>query len=177
MKKASHTTKSHSGSLRLIPGLGLVDLGKAGLSESLADKLEGEFEIFATRMHEGLLAAALAVGLEVFSEVIEAEVTQVAGHKGRHDPGRVAVRHGTDPSKVPLGGRMIDFKKPRVRATDGSGEITLQTWEALASKELLDRHTLISVLTGVSTRNYASVLEPVGAELEAVESTRVVYEG
>ena len=116
MKKASHTKRTPAGNLRLVPGLGLVDLGKSGLPEALAGKVEGELEVFATRMREGLLAAGVAVGLEVFSEVVEAEVTQVAGPKGRHDPGRTAVRHGTDPSKVPLGGRMIDFKKPRVRA-------------------------------------------------------------
>jgi len=104
-------------------------------------------------------SAAINVGLDVFSPLLGAEV---AGEKGRHDPGPRAVRHGTERSKVPLGGRMVDSDKPRVRAIDGSGEIALETWSAVASRELLDRHTLISMLAGVSTRNYSGVLEPAG---------------
>ncbi|MCL4433933.1 MAG: hypothetical protein M1399_04070 [Actinobacteria bacterium] len=84
MKKASHTKRTPAGKLHFVPSLGLVDLGKSGLPEALVGKVEGEFEVFATRMHQGLLAAALAGSLEVFSEVVEAEVTQVAGPN--HDP-------------------------------------------------------------------------------------------
>ncbi len=51
-------------------------------------------------MREGLLAAAVAVGLEVFGQLLEANVTALAGVKGRHAPGRSAVRHGSDPAKV-----------------------------------------------------------------------------
>lgn len=80
----SHTKKAaaRASDLRLVPGLGLVDLARPGLSESLACKLEGELELFAERMHEGLMAAALAVGLEVFGQLLEADVIEVAGAKG-----------------------------------------------------------------------------------------------
>jgi hypothetical protein len=54
--------------------------------------------------------------------------------------------------------------KPRVRGTDGSGEIGLETWAALADRDLLAEHTLVAMLAGVSTRNYASVLEPAGPD-------------
>jgi len=36
--------------------------------------------------------------------MFEAEVTAVAGVKGRHDPARTAVRHGTEKGSVTLGG-------------------------------------------------------------------------
>ncbi len=104
MKTASHTTKSSAERLRLIPGLGLVDLDKSGLPEALAGKVEVELDLFATHMSEGLLAAAVAVGLDVFSELLETNVTEVAGNKGKHNPGRRAVRHDAERSKVPLGG-------------------------------------------------------------------------
>jgi putative transposase len=94
----------------------------------------------------------------------------VAGPKGKHDPNRRAVRHGSEPAKVPLGGRTLDVDKPRVRASDGSSEIPLETWAAVASRELLDRHTLISMLAGVSTRSYETVLEPVGPEIDQASS-------
>ena len=81
------------------------------------------------------------------------------------------MRHGGEMSKVQLGGRMVNVLKPRVRAVDGSGEITLDTWEALSSSELLDHHTLISLLAGVSSRNYSVLLEPVGKETDAKSSS------
>jgi len=167
---ASHTKTTSRANLRIVPGLGLVDFEGAGLPEALADKVEGELEIFAAHMRHGLLSAAVNVGLDVFSQLLAAEVREVAGTKGRHDPRRRAVRHGAEPSKVPLGGRMVAVDKPRVRATDGSGEIGLKTWAAVSSRELLDRHTLISMLAGVSTRTYSTVLEPAGPELEEASS-------
>ena len=157
--------------LTIIPGLGLADLAGSGLPESLAGKVSAELEVFADRMRHGLLAAAVAVGLEVFDELLQTEVTGIAGLKGRHDPDRTAVRHGTEAAKVPMGGRLVDVAKPRVRAVDGTGEIGLETWAALADRDLLAEHTLVSMLAGVSTRNYASVLEPVGPDVTDASSS------
>jgi putative transposase len=167
---ASHTRIASASDLRLVPGLGLVDFEAAALPTALAEKVEGELEVFAAHMRHGLLSAAVNVGLDVFGQLLQAEVTEVAGPKGKHDPSRRAVRHGSEPSKLPLGGRMIEVDKPRVRATDGSGEIPLETWAAVASRELLDRHALISMLTGVSTRAYETVLEPAGPEVDQASS-------
>jgi putative transposase len=167
---ASHTTTAPARDLRLLPGIGLIDLDAAGLPDALAEKVEGELEVFASHMRHGLLSAAINVGLDVFAQLLQTEVAEVAGPKGKHVPDRRAVRHGSDPSKGPLGGRMVGVDKPRVRATDGSGEIPLQTWTAVASRELLDRHTLISMLAGVSTRAYQSLLEPAGPEIDQASS-------
>jgi putative transposase len=43
---------------------------------------------------EGLLALSVGVGLGVVHELMELEVTEVVGPKGRHDPERAAKRHG-----------------------------------------------------------------------------------
>jgi len=104
---ASHTKSTSGANLRLVPGLGLVDFEGAGMAEALAEKVEGELEIFATHMRHGLLSAAINVGLDVLSQLLAAEVTEIAGMKGRHDPERRALRHRTDRSTVPLGGRMV----------------------------------------------------------------------
>jgi transposase-like protein len=165
----SHTKKDQTRAtdLRLVPGLGVVDLARPALPQSLVGKLEGELELFAERMQEGLMAAALAVGLEVFAELLEADVTGLAGAKGRHNPNRTAKRHGTDPAKVPMGGRMIEVRKPRVRTADGTAEVPLATWAAVAGRDLLNAHTVASMLTGVSTRGYETVLEPAGDRIRA----------
>ena len=54
-------------------------------------------------MREGLLAASTAVGLEVMTELMAAEVTELAGPKGKHNPDRTAVRHGGGNGTVTLG--------------------------------------------------------------------------
>ena len=149
----SHTKKpsERAADLRLVPGLGVVDLAGSGLPDVVAGRVSDELELFAARMHEGLLAAAVAVGLEVFDQLLDANVVAVAGEKGRHNPDRTAVRHGTDPAKVPMGGRVIDVRKPRVRSVDGTAEVALAAWAAVASRDLLSEHTVASMLAGVST--------------------------
>ena len=43
---------------------------------------------------EGLLALSVGVGFGVLAELLEEEVVEVVGVRGKHDPDRVAVRHG-----------------------------------------------------------------------------------
>ncbi len=45
---------------------------------------------------EGLLALSVGVGLGVLAELMEEEVAEVVGPKGKHDPERSAVRHGRE---------------------------------------------------------------------------------
>jgi len=45
---------------------------------------------------EGLLALAVAVGLDVLRSMMEAEVTAIVGPKGKHNPNRKAFRHGAE---------------------------------------------------------------------------------
>src|SRR5512132_4711510 len=49
---------------------------------------------------EGLLALAVGTGLGVLGSLLEADVDRLVGPKGRHQPERVAVRHGSQPGKV-----------------------------------------------------------------------------
>ena len=76
----------------------------------------------AESMQEGLLALAVGAGLQVMQALMEADVTALAGPKGRHDEARTAVRHGRERGSVTLGGRRVPVTRPRVRAADGSGQ-------------------------------------------------------
>ena len=49
---------------------------------------------------EGLLALSVGVGLGVLAELMEEEVVEVVGPKGRQNPDRVAVRHGHESGEV-----------------------------------------------------------------------------
>jgi hypothetical protein len=53
---ASHPTTASAGDLRLVPGLAPVDFGAAPLPAALAEKVEGELEVFAAHMRHGLLS-------------------------------------------------------------------------------------------------------------------------
>jgi hypothetical protein len=57
----------------------------------------------AQELREGLLALAVGTDLQVMGVLLEESVTALAGPKGRHDPGRTAVRHGHDEGSVTLG--------------------------------------------------------------------------
>ena len=111
-----------------MPEIGLVDLADPTLPVRLAGKLDEQVELFASQMRQGLLAASVAVGLDVMSELIEAEVTEVAGPKGKHDAQRAAYRHGSEDGRVTLGGRRIPVRRPRVRtvADDDAREVHLE---------------------------------------------------
>jgi putative transposase len=121
---------------------------------------------------EGLLALSVGVGLGVLAELLEEEVVDVVGVKGKHDSERVAVRHGHESGEVTLGGRRIQVERPRVRSADGSAEVRLRTYDYFADRDPLTRSVLERMLAGVSTRRYRRTQEPVGAEVEqAARST------
>jgi putative transposase len=115
---------------------------------------------------EGLLALAVGTGLGVLHCLLDADVERLAGPKGRHNPTRAAVRHGTQPGKVTLGGRRVRVDRPRVRSADGAAELPLPTWQAFSSTELLDQLALERMLAKLSTRRYRVGLEPVGTAVE-----------
>jgi putative transposase len=117
-------------------------------------------------VQEGLLALAVGTGLQVMAAMREADVTAVCGPKGRHDPERTVTRHGQGAGSVTLGGRRVPVSRPRMRATDGSGELSVSSYELFSQTEVLGRMAMERMLAGLSTRRYPVGLEPVGSRTE-----------
>jgi len=115
---------------------------------------------------EGLLALSVGVGLGVLSELMEEEVDDVVGPKGKWNAERTAVRHGHEAGEVTLGGRRVEVARPRVRTADGETEVPLSTYEHFADRDPLARVVLERMLAGVSTRRYRRTQEPVGEQVE-----------
>lgn len=115
---------------------------------------------------EGLLALSVGVGLGVVHELMEAEVTEVVGLKGKHDPERTAKRHGHEDGSMTLGGRRVKVSRPRIRTADDERELALGTYEHFADRDPLTRAVMDRMLAGVSTRRFTGVGEPVGEEVE-----------
>jgi transposase-like protein len=124
-------------------------------------------EDIAATMREGLLAMAVSAGLAVMSSLMEESVTALCGPKGKHDAGRSAVRHGAEDGSVTLGGRRVGVRRPRVRATDGSGELPVPAYDLFSSTELLGEMAMTKMMAKLSTRRYRAGLEPVGTQVEA----------
>jgi transposase-like protein len=114
---------------------------------------------------EGLLALAVGTGIRVLGELLAADVDRLVGPKGRHNPDRAAVRHGTQAGQVALGGRRVRVDRPRVRTADGACELPLPAWEAFTGSELLDQLAVERMLAKLSTRRYQAGLEPAGTQV------------
>jgi putative transposase len=149
----------------LVDGVASAPAGvdAAALPERVAEAL-GEL---AGAAREGLLALSVGVGLGVMAELMEEEVSDVVGPRGKHDLERTAVRHGHESGEVTLGGRRVQVERPRVRSADGSEEVGLATYRHFADRDPLTRLVLEQLLAGVSTRRLKRTREPVGADVEA----------
>jgi putative transposase len=135
-----------------------IEVLPASLQEALGE--------LAGAAKEGLLALSVGVGLGVLHELMEAEVCEVVGPKGKHDPDRTAVRHGHDQGEVTLGGRRVAVERPRARTADGEHEVELGSYAHFAARDRLTDVMLERMLAGVSTRRYARTGEPVGSEID-----------
>jgi hypothetical protein len=63
----------------------------------------------------------------VLEAMLAEDVARLVGPKGRHNPARAAVRHGSEPGQVTLGGRRVRIRRPRVRSADGTWELPVPT--------------------------------------------------
>lgn len=142
-----------------------VPVAEATVDEMvLPDRVQDALGELVGAAREGLLALSVSVGLGVLSELLEEEVTELVGPKGRWNPDRTAVRHGHEDGGVTLGGRRVAVRRPRVRTADGESELPLVTYQHFAERDPLGQVVLERVLAGVSTRKYRRAQDPVGEE-------------
>jgi transposase-like protein len=137
------------------------------VESQLPDTVSVTLAELAGSLREGLLALAVGAGFQVMEAIIEESVTHLAGPKGRHDPNRSAVRHGSEDGSVTLGGRSVPVRRPRVRTADRTAEVAVPAYELFSSTETLSQMALERMMAKLSTRRYAAGLEPVGTVVEA----------
>ena len=100
-------------------------------------------------------------------ELLEQEVDEVVGLKGKWNRERTAVRDGHEDGEVTLGGRRVGVARPRVRAADGESEVALRTDDHFADRDQLQDVVSERMLAGVLTRKYRRAQEPVGERVTA----------
>jgi transposase-like protein len=118
----------------------------------------------AAMVRGDLQAFVVSVGVQALAAMLEAERTELAGPRYRHDAGRVASRGGTVPGKLTLGGRQVTVRRPRVVDRNGE-EVPLGTWQELSAEDPMNARVLEQMTIGVATRKYARSIEPVPEEL------------
>ena len=117
-----------------------VSLGQVGQEElALPPRVREALGQLVGSAKEGLLALSVGVGLGVLAELLEEEVVEVVGAKGKHDSERTAVRHGHESGEVTLGDRRVGVERPRMRSADGREEVRLRTYEYFAGRDPLTR--------------------------------------
>ena len=153
--------------MKTVPTVQLADPAEttAALPE-LSDEVRLALTDIAGAAREGLLAMSVAAGFSVMQVMFEAEIAAVTGPRGRHDPDRAAVRHGTGRGSVTLGGRRVPVNRPRARTVDGH-EVPLESYAHFAADDLLSQVVLERMLAGVATRRHARAAEPVGEQVQA----------
>lgn len=110
-------------------------------------------------MQDSLESLALELGLLVASSLLEDEVTRLCGPRYQRQPDRAQTRYGHQRGVATLAGQKIAIDRPRVRHTDGRGEVPLEMYARLQSPEAMPHAVLRRMVRGVSTRDYADVVE------------------
>ena len=70
-----------------------------------------------------------------------------------------------------LGARRVPVRRPRMRTADDEHELPVQSYEYFADRDPLTRAVMDRMLAGVSTRKFARVGEPVGAEVQQTSTS------
>jgi putative transposase len=155
--------------MRKVPAAKVVTAAEASEMPLPAQIQEALGELVGAA-RDGLLALSVGVGLGVVHELMEAEVTEVVGPKGKWNPERVAKRHGHEDGSMTLGGRRVQVRRPRMRTAEDEHELPVETYGYFAGRDPLTRAVMARMLAGVSTRKFAHVGEPVGSDVERTSS-------
>jgi transposase-like protein len=153
-----------------VPALRVVDRDEMAESPALSDELRASLTEVVGAAREGLLAMSVGVGLRVFAEMMEDELSARVGAKHAKLADRSASRHGSASGSVVLGGRRVRVQRPRARTTAGD-EIALDAYRTFADEDQLCELVLERMLAGLATRRHRAANEPVGAKVEAAATS------
>jgi transposase-like protein len=105
-------------------------------------------------MKTSFFGLCLTAGQQVFHAMMEQDREHLCGPKNRPNPERRALRGGSAPSEVVLGGRRIAMPRLRARSTDGQ-ELPLPSFRYASAHDPLEQ-----IAIGVATRKYRRTLDP-----------------
>jgi transposase-like protein len=110
-------------------------------------------------MQDSLASFATEMGLRIASKLLEDEVDRRCGPRYEHRADRELTRYGRQRGVVMLAGQKLPIDRPRVRSSDGQGEVKLETYDLLKREEAMPEACLRRMVRGVSTRDYEDVID------------------
>jgi transposase-like protein len=150
-----------------------VKRGNGRLKEQLFSVLEHSVE----EVIQDGVGEYLRTGARVLLEMLmEAEANQRCGTRYERSDGRKYVRWGVDRGTAVVSGRKTVVSRPRLRLLrnmqGAGGEVQLETYKAMNRAELMDGPLMAAILSGVSTRKYASIVSE-GLEAKGVSKSAI----
>jgi transposase-like protein len=89
-------------------------------------------------------------------KLLEDEVQQICGERHERGEKRRASRHGHQRGWISISGQKVAIERPRVRAGE---ELVLDRYALMQRKEAMPEAALQRMVRGVSTRDYADVID------------------
>ena len=112
----------------------------------------------------------LTAGLSALSRMMDQDAIALCGRRHGHNDGKAGHRCGKTQDKVGFHGGTVSLDRPRVRARDGK-ELTLPSWEAAQSEDLLGRWALNLMLINVPTRRFGRAVRLPEGDIPASPGT------
>lgn len=108
-----------------------------------------------------ILQQHLSICQLVINQILEEEVKHLSGERYSHNKpsdGRFS-RWGFNPGSVNLGGKKLKVEVPRLKNNSDGGFHSLESYGELKHLDAIDEQTMQAVLHGLSTRDYAGVID------------------
>lgn len=118
-----------------------------------------------------LIQELIPLGLMHIKELLQEEVTRLAGEKYRRNGQPGYKRWGTQRGSVYVRDQKLPIKVQRVRDMENNKEAPLSTYESFQSPRQVDEGLLRRVLHGLSTRNYRECAETIPEAFSLSSST------
>jgi putative transposase len=127
--------------------------GRTEAPEGVAASLDSRVE---------LIQALIPLGLEAVRDVLQQEITALAGPRYPRNGGQPGyARWGSQRGWVYLADHKVGIEVPRVRDRGRDQEVPLATYQALREPRRAEEAALRKVLKGLSCREYEACVEPV----------------
>jgi putative transposase len=121
-----------------------------------------------------LIQALIPMGLMAVEELLQAEVTELAGQRYQRQPDKAGVRWGSQQGSVYLTDQKVRVQVPRVRDQQQHAELPLASYQRLQQPREADAGLLRRVVAGLSQRRYeeCATLAPQAFGLSASSVSR-----
>ena len=145
--------------------------GQGKRSAPAAVAAEVELNALDTRVE--LIQALIPLGLEAVQELLQQEVTALAGARYQRAGGVPGYgRWGSQPGSVYLADQKVAVTVPRVRDVRRDQEVPLTTYQNLRKPRRAEEAAVRKILKGLSCRDYEACVEPVAETFGLTASSR-----